>query len=120
VRLETDDAGQTFYVAYIEELPGLESIGDSQMDARAGLVSAFEDYLAAMLEWGEPVPEPKQWPESFGWNPNAPGAVAGTIRVAALAVVDVMASPDTAVPAFDGVIESHRFGEQAELETVAA
>lgn len=67
VRVESDEGGE-YFVAFIPELPGVEASGATDMDARAALSAAFEDYLAAMLEWGEEIPEPTPWPESMGFS----------------------------------------------------
>jgi predicted RNase H-like HicB family nuclease len=119
VRLERDDRGE-YFLAYIEELPGVEADGTTEFAARASLASAFEDYLAAMLQWGKQIPEPRQWPESLGWDRTELGVEAGHVTVAAMVAVDVMASA-TAEPAFDGEIDALRFGQGvSSLETIAA
>ena len=68
VRLEEEADGDAYFVAFIEELEGVEADGANPTEALANLTDAFEDYLSAMLEWGEPVPEPLSWPESLGWK----------------------------------------------------
>ena len=66
VRIEADERGE-YFVASIAELPGVEAPGSSHVEALAELQHAFDDYVAAMLEWGHEIPEPKSWPESYGW-----------------------------------------------------
>jgi predicted RNase H-like HicB family nuclease len=63
-----EDTGEAYFVAFIEELDGLEADGDTPVDARANLADAFEDYINAMLEWGDVIPEPVAWPASLGWH----------------------------------------------------
>ena len=68
VRHVEEDTGESYFVAYIEVLGGLEADGDTPSDALANLADAFQDYIAAMLEWRELIPEPEVWPASLGWK----------------------------------------------------
>lgn len=71
VRHVEEDSGETYFVAYVEELEGVEADGDTPNEALSNLADAFEDYLAAMIEWGDEIPEPVAWPESIGYTPAA-------------------------------------------------
>lgn len=62
VRIERDGDGPEYFVAYIEELDGVQADGETELEARRHLQDAFDDYVAAMLEWGDTIPEPQQWP----------------------------------------------------------
>ena len=64
VRLEKDERGEEYFVAFIEELDGVMGDGRGPVEAHFHLQQAFVDYVQAMLEWGEPIPEPTGWPES--------------------------------------------------------
>ena len=61
VRLETDEGGG-YFVAYVAELDGVEADGVSPVEAMYNLLSAFDDAIEAMLEWGHKIPEPDAWP----------------------------------------------------------
>ena len=58
------DGDEHYFVAAIEELPGVEAGAETPYEAYYNLQLAFEDYLAAMVEWGESIPEPRSWPYS--------------------------------------------------------
>ena len=60
---------------------GLEADGDTPTDALANLTDAFQDYIAAMLEWREVIPEPEVWPASLGWE-TAAGRPTSVVDVA--------------------------------------
>ena len=62
LRMEQGEGGGEYFVAFIEDLPGVEADGADPITARTNLLNAFEDYIAAMLEWGEEIPEPVLWP----------------------------------------------------------
>lgn len=101
-RIETDEAGKAFFVAFIEELPGVEAVGDTEVEARAGLTSAFLDYIDAMLEWGDAIPEPKTWPQAFGWEGGDDTQV-GAIELASLVGIDVGAQATAVSDSVGGV-----------------
>lgn len=67
IRVVEDAPENSYFVAFIEELGGVEADGSTPEEAYANLAEAFEDYLSAMLEWGETIPEPESWPASAGW-----------------------------------------------------
>jgi len=56
------EAGQRFWHAWIEELPGCEVDGETKAEACFLLEEVFEDYIRAKLEWQSPIPEPSRWP----------------------------------------------------------
>jgi len=61
VRVEDDDSGP-YFVAFVEELRGVEADGASALEALSNLTDAFQDYIQAMLGWGDEIPEPIPWP----------------------------------------------------------
>ncbi|MEM7416803.1 MAG: type II toxin-antitoxin system HicB family antitoxin [Gemmatimonadota bacterium] len=89
VRLETEESGEVYYVAYIEELEGVQSDGDTPWEALANLRDAFEDYLSAMFEWGAEIPVPEAL--EIGEPTPSPGSVV----IASFAEVPVGLSPVT-------------------------
>lgn len=82
VRLVEEDTGEMYFVASITELDGVEVDGDTPHEAISNLADAFEDYIAAMFEWGEQIPEPERWPESLGWS-SSDGLVEGRASISA-------------------------------------
>lgn len=66
VRVETEPGGSQYFVAYVEELDGVEADGDTPAEAHYRLQDAFEETIDALLEWGEEIPEPERWPERIG------------------------------------------------------
>lgn len=117
VRLAQDERGPHF-VAFIDELPGVEAGGATDVEARAALAHAFEDYIEAMLAWGEEIPEPTPWPQSAGLHPSADFATAPvTIVSMSGVVIGALESP----PSVD-VLEKYRAVEELgrEMETSAA
>ncbi|MFO8175514.1 MAG: type II toxin-antitoxin system HicB family antitoxin [Longimicrobiales bacterium] len=59
IRLIQEEDGEEYFVASIAELPGVEADGSTPWEAAYHLQSAFEEYLQAMLEWGDEIPEPE-------------------------------------------------------------
>lgn len=58
-RFELDSVdGKPWYAAYNDELPGCMSDGETVEMASKNLRSARLDYIAAMFQWKQPVPEP--------------------------------------------------------------
>ena len=53
----TDEEG-TYYVARYVELPGLMADGETRAEAILHLSQAFDDYVNAHIEWGDPIPLP--------------------------------------------------------------
>lgn len=62
VRVEEGKRKRRYLVASIDELPGVEGEGETPEEAHYHLQLAFVDYLDAMIEWGDEIPEPQLWP----------------------------------------------------------
>ena len=60
VRDETDEEPQVGWVAWVEELPGCASQGDTPEEAASMIREAMHAWLSAMLEDGDPIPEPRR------------------------------------------------------------
>lgn len=63
-RVEEEDG--TYFLAYIVEIPSIRVYGDSDHEARHLLEDTFVDMLEAMVEAGDEVPEPEDWPDNLG------------------------------------------------------
>ena len=72
VRLDADEGGD-YFVAYVAELDGVEADGASPVEATYNLLSAFDDAIEAMLEWGHKILEPDALP-GRDFVPAAPRA----------------------------------------------
>jgi len=68
VALVAEAGGGTYFLASIEELPGVRGSGADPSEALMALQDAFEDYLEAMSSWGKAIPEPELWPSSLGFE----------------------------------------------------
>lgn len=56
VELVTEDDGQRYYVARFPELGGgVMTDGATRAEALHNLDSLFDDFMRAMIEWGEPI-----------------------------------------------------------------
>ncbi len=55
--IEQADDGS--YSAYVPDLPGCTTCGDSVDDVRRGMKDAVESYLDSLREHYEPIPAPK-------------------------------------------------------------
>ena len=71
VELVREADGQEYFVASVVELPGVEADGSTPYEAHFHLQHAFEDYLIAMLKWGEEIPEPELEIIPADGRPNA-------------------------------------------------
>lgn len=80
LRLERDASGAEYFVAFIDELDGVEADGADPAEARLNLQSAFEDYVEAMLQWERTIPEPEVWPGPGYIPEDPPVAVAQSPR----------------------------------------
>lgn len=60
-RVERDKGGE-YFVAYVEELSGLESDGVTEAEAWYNLHRAFVDYIASLLDRNVEIAEPELWP----------------------------------------------------------
>lgn len=47
------------YGAYVPDLPGVISVGDSEGEVTGNIREAIELHLAGLREHGDPVPEPR-------------------------------------------------------------
>lgn len=65
VRDEADGEGEA-WTARVEELPGCEARDETADGAARGISKAMEDWLAAALEKGAAVPEPRREPSHSG------------------------------------------------------
>jgi predicted RNase H-like HicB family nuclease len=52
------EKGERNYSAYVQDLPGCVSVGDTLDEVRAGIRDAIEFHLEGMREDGLPIPEP--------------------------------------------------------------
>lgn len=60
-KLHEPEEGEAYFLAEIKELPGVSASGSTRYEALYRLQQAFEDYLRAMIEWEEEIPEPEVW-----------------------------------------------------------
>ncbi len=52
------EPGPNNFSAYVPDLPGCTSAGNTYEEALQGIREAIEGHLEIMREYGEPVPEP--------------------------------------------------------------
>lgn len=52
------ERGETNWGAYVPELPGCVSIGDTLAEVQENIKEAIELYLEVLKEDGKPIPEP--------------------------------------------------------------
>jgi len=64
----TDDDGSVYFVARVDEIPSLRIHGETKEEALLKLDEIFDDFIEAMLEAGDEIPEPERWP---GWSPTS-------------------------------------------------
>jgi predicted RNase H-like HicB family nuclease len=57
------EKGERNYSAYVPDLPGCVSVGDTLEDAKAGIREAIEFHLEGMREDGLAIPKPSSWAE---------------------------------------------------------
>ncbi len=55
------EKGERNYSAYVPDLPGCVSVGDTLEEARAEIREAIEFHLEGMREDGLPIPKPSSW-----------------------------------------------------------
>ena len=72
VRIETDEDGTEYFVAFVAEIQGLEADGDSALAALRDLAIAFDEYVTLMQEKKWQIPEPALWPGPDYVAPPAP------------------------------------------------
>ena len=56
------EKGASNFSAYVPDLPGCTSAGDTRDECIAGIREAIEGYLEVMREYGDPIPEPTSEP----------------------------------------------------------
>jgi predicted RNase H-like HicB family nuclease len=56
------EKGTDSFCAYVPDLPGCTSAGNSFADTLAGIREAIEGHLEVMREYGDPIPEPSSEP----------------------------------------------------------
>ncbi|QYX32084.1 type II toxin-antitoxin system HicB family antitoxin [Sphaerospermopsis torques-reginae] len=52
------ERGETNWGAYVPDLPGCVSIGDTLAEVQENIKEAIEVYLEVLKEDGQPIPEP--------------------------------------------------------------
>ncbi len=57
------EKGERNYSAYVPDLPGCVSVGDTLEEAKAEIRQAIEFHLEGMREDGLPIPKPSSWAE---------------------------------------------------------
>lgn len=55
-----DDDGAPYWIAWIDELPGCKTDGQTYWEAMLNLDAAFDDYIEAMLDFGSLIPVPNE------------------------------------------------------------
>ncbi len=67
----TDD-GKDYYVSWHPDLPGCMSHGDTPEESQESLDGARQDYIATLIEDGQPIPKPQQYNLGDGMNFTLP------------------------------------------------
>ena len=57
------EKGERNYSAYVPDLPGCVSVGDSLEEVKAEIREAIEFHLEGMRDDGLPIPKPSSWAE---------------------------------------------------------
>ena len=57
------EKGERNYSAYVPDLPGCVSVGDTLEEAKTEIRQAIEFHLEGMGEDGLPIPKPSSWAE---------------------------------------------------------
>jgi len=57
------EKGERNFSAYVPDLPGCVSVGDTLDEVRAEIREAIEFHLEGMREDGAPIPQPTSWAE---------------------------------------------------------
>ncbi len=57
------EKGERNYSAYVPDLPGCVSVGDTLEEAKVEIREAIEFHLEGMREDGLPIPKPSSWAE---------------------------------------------------------
>ena len=53
------ERGARGFGAYVPDLPGVISVGDSEQEVTAGIQEAIALHLEGLRDAGEPIPEPR-------------------------------------------------------------
>ena len=70
VEQRTDSDGSTYFIARIAEIPPIRIHGQSREEALLKLDELFADVVESLLEMGEEIPEPAQWPAGYTAGSN--------------------------------------------------
>jgi hypothetical protein len=54
----TDEQGDRYWRAWLEEIPGMQGAGDSEDDALVDLRERFIEYIRWRIDMGLDIPEP--------------------------------------------------------------
>ena len=57
------EKGERNYSAYVPDLPGCVSVGDTLEEVKSEIREAIEFHLQGMREDGTPIPPPTSWAE---------------------------------------------------------
>ena len=57
------EKGERNYSAYVPDLPGCVSVGDTLEEVKAAIRHAIEFHLEGIREDGAPIPKPSSWAE---------------------------------------------------------
>ena len=57
------EKGERNYSAYVPDLPGCVSVGDTVEEVKAEIREAIEFHLEGLREDGLPIPKPSSWME---------------------------------------------------------
>ena len=57
------ETGERNHSAYVPDLPGCASVGDTLEEVKAEIREAIEFHLEGMREDGLPIPKPSSWAE---------------------------------------------------------
>ena len=59
----TDGNGSIYFVARVLEIPSIRIDGESREEALLKLDEIFDDFVEAMIQAGDEIPEPSHWPD---------------------------------------------------------
>ena len=65
----------------VQELPGCWSQGNTAVEALLNIKDVMEGWIEAALEYGDPIPEPKETPSREDWEENAREAASAHIPI---------------------------------------
>jgi predicted RNase H-like HicB family nuclease len=64
----SESDGSSYFVARIAEIPAIRIDGADREEALLKLDEVFDDFIAAMIENGDEIPEPRHFAD---WDPQA-------------------------------------------------